>query len=237
MVLAAGGWRYSVAVTDEGALFAWGHGFHGQLGLGDRNDRLTPTRVGSDEAFDGSRVLLAICNQMHTLTLTEAGTLWSCGGGNYGRLGHGDQDDRLTPTQVDPQHFDSKKIAAAAIGLEMCLALTEDGRLYSWGSGFLFYEQDEHIGESDEVSEEDLVPTPVDQQHLQGARVGRYHSLPPLHVLAFAMSLHPRLGEGCHEALQDENLIKMVAQRCVLWPEGVRQRQAAVLLMGGMIRK
>lgn len=39
------GARHSVAVTHSGQLFSWGWNKFGQLGLGDTEDRLTPTRV------------------------------------------------------------------------------------------------------------------------------------------------------------------------------------------------
>ena len=48
---------------------------HGQLGLGDRHSRLTPTRMGTEEAFDGLRVRMAACGDYHTMAVTEEGTL------------------------------------------------------------------------------------------------------------------------------------------------------------------
>ena len=52
MVEVAAGWMYS-ALTVEGKLFSLGWGEYGQLGLGNRHERLTPTCVGAKEAFDG----------------------------------------------------------------------------------------------------------------------------------------------------------------------------------------
>jgi len=45
-----------------------------------------------------------------------------------------------------------------------------------------------------------LVPTCVTQHLLQGVRVGRCHSLPPLHALAVAMGTHVRLGSAAPTA-------------------------------------
>jgi alpha-tubulin suppressor-like RCC1 family protein len=42
--IAAGGW-HSLALTESGEVYAWGSNGHGQLGLGDTNNRLTPTEV------------------------------------------------------------------------------------------------------------------------------------------------------------------------------------------------
>ena len=52
--VAAGGW-HTMAVGDNGALWAWGGGSSGQLGLGDTNNRLVPTLVGAEEVFGGSK--------------------------------------------------------------------------------------------------------------------------------------------------------------------------------------
>ena len=41
VVMVAAGSHHSIAVTSEGALFSWGCGSQGQLGLGDRDGRLS----------------------------------------------------------------------------------------------------------------------------------------------------------------------------------------------------
>ena len=53
----AAGCAHTMAVGVDGALWAWGMGFFGQLGLGDTNDRLVPTLVGTEEVF-GTRSTL-----------------------------------------------------------------------------------------------------------------------------------------------------------------------------------
>ena len=42
---------HTVTVMNEGELWVWGMGLFGQLGLGDRDNRLAPTLVGAIDAF------------------------------------------------------------------------------------------------------------------------------------------------------------------------------------------
>jgi len=46
--MVAAGAEHSVAITEDGNLYGWGWGRYGNLGLGDRNDRLLPEKVTVD---------------------------------------------------------------------------------------------------------------------------------------------------------------------------------------------
>ena len=130
----------SIAVGESGALWTWGSGLYGQLAqLGDTKDRLVPTLVGSEEAFGGTKVRTAACGLDHTLVVTEAGELWACGKGAQGRLGLNDEQGRLVPTRVDPQHFAQAPTSAFAAGNSHSAAVTAGGVLYTWGKGEAFY--------------------------------------------------------------------------------------------------
>ena len=85
-----------VAVVEGGALYSWGYGGFGALGLGDKDNRATPQRVW----LGSSRAVLAASGEAHSLAVAEGGSLWSWGLGERGRLGHGDEEERLTPVQV-----------------------------------------------------------------------------------------------------------------------------------------
>ena len=42
------GYAHTLAVTDEGGLYAWGANSYGQLGTGNKANSCTPTKVGED---------------------------------------------------------------------------------------------------------------------------------------------------------------------------------------------
>ena len=82
---------------DDGSLWAWGMNYNGQLGIGLEDIVRVPTRVGTEDEFGGSRVLTAACGAEHTLAVTEAGALWSCGKGADGALCLNDINNRRVP--------------------------------------------------------------------------------------------------------------------------------------------
>ena len=128
-------------------MWTWGNNDHGQLGFGDRQKRNSATRL-SDEAFVHLKILMAACGENHTLAVTEEGVVFSWGQGALGRLGHGDEEDRLVPTRVDAQHFrqedrgESRVVVVCAGDGHSC-CLTEGGELFSWGMARLDLSDDD----------------------------------------------------------------------------------------------
>jgi len=71
---------------DDGSLavFMWGRGEDGQLGLGDTSDQDEPTYV---DALRGVGVRQIACGSGHTVVLTTDGEVFTWGRGDDGRLG------------------------------------------------------------------------------------------------------------------------------------------------------
>ena len=80
VLLVAAGNTHTVAVATDGGLWAFGDGAEGQLGLGDRRERLAPALVPSF-----GRVVSACCGAVHSLAVLEDGALWSWGQAQDGR--------------------------------------------------------------------------------------------------------------------------------------------------------
>lgn len=125
----AAGSDFSLVVTADGRLFSFGCGEDGQLGLGDENNQLLPVHVGG--ALADEVVVTVAAGAVHSLAVTSHGALFSFGRGEGGRLGHGDEDERLVPTRVQGL----QDVHAIAAGAYPSLAVTTDGRLFSWGYG------------------------------------------------------------------------------------------------------
>lgn len=69
-----------IAGDDNLALFSWGRGEDGQLGLGDTNDQDVPTYV---DALRGVSVQQIACGSGHTVVLTSQGEVFTWGRGAY----------------------------------------------------------------------------------------------------------------------------------------------------------
>ena len=65
------------------------------------------------------------------------GRLYSFGNGEAGQLGHGNLDSKFTPTAIEYNQLGEENISKIACGFVHSMALTCEGRLYTWGSGHL----------------------------------------------------------------------------------------------------
>lgn len=82
-------------MTSDGTVHAWGEGFYGELGNGQRGDSDVPVQVaglGGVTAIAGG--------EQAAYALRSDGTVYSWGIGAYGGLGNGQTSDSSVPVQV-----------------------------------------------------------------------------------------------------------------------------------------
>ena len=130
----AAGNAHTGMVTDAGDLLVCGAGRNGQLGLEDEDERTTPTLV-ERAVFEGKAVLMVACGEEHTVVATEGGGVYTFGGGEDGQLGHGDEENQLAPRRVPAAGFNGERVVMVAAGDQHTVALSEAGRVFTWGSG------------------------------------------------------------------------------------------------------
>ena len=90
--IAAVGRKHAAVVTASGALYAWGEGRGGKLGLGHDLDQAQPQRLR--HGLEGQCVVAVAAGDDCTAALTDAGDLFM-----WGRL-HADARPQLVPLQV-----------------------------------------------------------------------------------------------------------------------------------------
>ena len=136
MSAVAAGAYHSLVVAEDGAVFSFGYGVMGQLGHGDREERLAPVPIA---ALAAERIISAAGGENHTLVVSDSGAAFSFGAGGAGRLGHGPDvghgimEELLLPKRIDA--FCGMRVLAVAAGAEHSLALVDGGAVFTFGAG------------------------------------------------------------------------------------------------------
>jgi len=110
------GTYHTFCITDEGDIYSFGHGEYGQQGTGDIGEKgeqsrnaLFPRKM---QVSWNSKIKGVYCGHLHTIFVLEDGSVWTCGWGSCGVLGHGDQKYRVLPTQIKALEGDNIRVAS-----------------------------------------------------------------------------------------------------------------------------
>lgn len=116
----------TVAIRSNGTLWAWGNNAFGQLGDGTSVSKSSPVSV-----IGGFVDWLDVSNGTgHVLGLRSNGTLWSWGGGFYGKLGDGTTVSRSSPVSVVGGFTDWVQASAST---NHSAAVRANGTIWAWG--------------------------------------------------------------------------------------------------------
>lgn len=126
------GYHHSMALTSKSGLYCWGSGWSGQLGTGNTKDLNTPTFVDTFQFNTKCKIVKIAAGYHHSLALTDDGRIYTWGYGEVGQLGHGNSIKRvLTPKCIEG--LSDVKFIDISASEHHTLALTSDGKVYSWG--------------------------------------------------------------------------------------------------------
>ncbi|XP_041440166.1 E3 ubiquitin-protein ligase HERC2 isoform X2 [Xenopus laevis] len=119
----------TVSVTENGQVWSWGDGDYGKLGRGGSDGCKTPKLIEKLQDLD---IVKVRCGSQFSIAITKDGQVYSWGKGDNQRLGHGTEEHVRYPKIMNG--LQGKKVVDVAVGSTHCLALTESGEVYSWGS-------------------------------------------------------------------------------------------------------
>jgi alpha-tubulin suppressor-like RCC1 family protein len=120
------GHRHTLVVrTTDGTVWAWGYGANGQLGRGSTANSSVPVQASSLTS-----VTAVAAGSLHSLALKSDGTVWSWGYNLNGQVGNGNNTNQTSPVQVSGI---TGTVTAIAAGEHHSLAMTSDGKVWTWG--------------------------------------------------------------------------------------------------------
>jgi alpha-tubulin suppressor-like RCC1 family protein len=151
VVAISAGWDYSLALCNDGSVYAWGHNRgvaecngYGALGNNTQNNSDVPVRVLA--GMQGGGTYLHDIQQIsagdgYSLFLDKDGRVFAVGDNTYGQLGigiAGANEYRLTPVQVAGGEMGTEyleNIVSIAAGYYHAIAVDAGGNTWIWGWG------------------------------------------------------------------------------------------------------
>ena len=131
------GVSHSLALTTNGALWAWGGNQFGQLGLGtggagtENFKTNRPVQIGTDSDW-----AVIEAGSVHSLAIKTNGSLWAWGANFFGQLGNGtigSPGNTNSANQNFPVAVAADRTWNAVDASSHSLGRTTDGRIWAWG--------------------------------------------------------------------------------------------------------
>uniref|UniRef100_A0A1A9WKF0 RCC1-like domain-containing protein n=1 Tax=Glossina brevipalpis TaxID=37001 RepID=A0A1A9WKF0_9MUSC len=130
------GQDHTMFLTKLGKVYTCGWGSDGQTGLGHYNATGAIAQAMGD--ISGEQIIKLACSCDCVLALNKNGDLFGWGNSEYGQL----SDSNESNTQINtPMHLKLAqgigKLTDVGAGGSFCMALNEEGMVYTWGYGIL----------------------------------------------------------------------------------------------------
>jgi uncharacterized repeat protein (TIGR02543 family) len=130
------GYTHSLAVTSLGRIFTWGSNNNGQLGTGNMINQLYPYEITSNFDLIGEeKIVKAFGGDYVSYAISSTGRLFAWGSNSDYKIGDGTAVNRLLPKDITP-YFNletGETITQMHPGNRSALAVTSDGRIFTWG--------------------------------------------------------------------------------------------------------
>jgi alpha-tubulin suppressor-like RCC1 family protein/uncharacterized protein YegP (UPF0339 family) len=129
------GQSHTLFLTSGGKVWSCGNPANGRLGLGTdiTTNRTVPLEI-TNAGFYANTITAIACGDSHSVFLTSAGKVWSCGVNTNGQLGINSTTQQNVPTEITNATFILNTIVAIACGQTHTLFLTSTGKVWSCGN-------------------------------------------------------------------------------------------------------
>uniref|UniRef100_A0A6E8VTU5 RCC1-like domain-containing protein n=1 Tax=Anopheles coluzzii TaxID=1518534 RepID=A0A6E8VTU5_ANOCL len=133
VVQVSAGRAHVLALTEDGSVLAWGNNAYGQCGR----------KIVAEEDYFRNPVVNTIrleepvqaieCGQDHSLMLTKAGRVYSCGWSDDGQAGQGRYGLIDTPGPAEGD-MKGERVVKVSSSCDTILAINDKGDLFGWGN-------------------------------------------------------------------------------------------------------
>ena len=127
----ASGLDHTVALTNDGKVWAWGDAECGKIGriLKSRTSKVQSRKI---EQVGAKKAVDIWCGGHNSFYVNDKGILFGWGLNNHGQLGIGTKENACRPTEIiwPEEHEDATAVAG---GEHHTIAMTKSGRVYCWG--------------------------------------------------------------------------------------------------------
>ena len=144
VLAASAGNCHTVLLCASGLACSFGYAGSGRLGLGPRGNDIRQLAPELISALVDVPLRAVAASTYHTLLLSTAGVVHSCGEGGLGQLGHPNEQNEPSPRPIAALRDAGVVATAIAAGRMHSLCLSDAGGVYSWGEG-----QDGRLGHAD----------------------------------------------------------------------------------------
>ncbi len=128
-IAVSAGEDFSLALNTDGRIYAWGSNANNKLGLNNTGvtRKLTPFLIPSNNSL----FVKIAAGKNSSVALKGDGTVWTWGSNSSGQLGRSTSNP--TPAGA-PYAIAASPFRDIAIGGDFCLAIKDNGTLWSWGA-------------------------------------------------------------------------------------------------------
>ena len=164
----------------SGRAFACGLNNYGQLGTGDKFNRMEPTEISSLRNKGGG-VLRIAGGTHHALALCKDGSVYAMGRGDSGQLGLSRSKENkppagcatVVPLRIPQQFFGGSRILQVEAGGCFSVALAANNEIYAWGYGEMGQLGNVTSSDTDTVPDDEVIPYNLSQTgpELNGVKV------------------------------------------------------------------
>ena len=174
IVHVSSGGQHSSSIDNQGHLYICGSYLHGKLGIED----LTTISLQAFTLVPSLKdkvVIQVACGDYHTLCLIDDGTVFTWGGTLHKKLGQRSGKAINRPGLV--QGLSEKEVIYVGCGDFHSVALTSDGKVFTWGGGGSFFNRGQcGHGHVKDILEPSPIPAFNNKRVVQ-VSCGGYHTL------------------------------------------------------------